>query len=335
MKRNIIVILAGIVLLSWIYIVVQFFVPFPFVSDSVEVMVPKGTTFRQAVEIFSKVNLMKDKNLFIFIGRISGVDRKIKAGYYAVQGSVSPFEIFEMLRKGKIMEYGITITEGDSLREIREKLSEKGIMKKEDFMRLSADKKFLSSNDIDAPTFEGYLFPATYSIPKGMDPEEAIGMMIERMKKEYSRELRERTSELRLSEREVLTLASIIEREAKTDEERPLISAVYHNRLKKGIRLQADPTAIYGIKGFKEKITTKDLRRKTPYNTYVIKGLPPGPICSPGIKSIIASVNPAKVPYIYFVSQNDGTHRFSVTEKEHLTAVKSYREKKQVENKKQ
>jgi len=335
MKRNIIVILAGIALLSWIYIIVQFFVPFPFVSDSVEVVVPKGTTFRQAVEIFSKVNLMKDKNLFIFIGRISGVDRKIKAGYYAVQGSVSPFEIFEMLRKGKIMEYGITITEGDSLREIREKLSEKGIMKKEDFMRLSADKEFLSSNDIDAPTFEGYLFPATYSIPKGMDPEEAIGMMIERMKKEYSPELRERTSELRLSERKVLTLASIIEREAKTDEERPLISAVYHNRLKKGIRLQADPTAIYGIKSFKEKITIKDLRRKTPYNTYVIKGLPPGPICSPGIKSIIAAVNPAKVPYIYFVSQNDGTHRFSVTEKEHLTAVKSYREKKEVENKKQ
>jgi UPF0755 protein len=134
----------------------------------------------------------------------------------------------------------------------------------------------------------------------------------------------------------VLTLASIIEKEAATDEERPLISAVYHNRLKKRMPLQADPTAVYGIKSFGEKIIESDLRRKTPYNTYVIKGLPPGPIASPRMKSILAALYPAKVSYIYFVSNNDGTHTFSVTPEEHRLAVESYRAKKrmEIENKK-
>lgn len=141
-----------------------------------------------------------------------------------------------------------------------------------------------------------------------------------------------RASELGFSEREVLTLASIIEKEAAVDVERPIISAVYHNRLKKKIRLQADPTSIYGVKSFKEKITLSDLKRKTAYNTYIIYGLPPGPIASPGIKSITAALYPADVSYLYFVSNNDGTHHFSVTAAEHQAAVKAYREKKTLEN---
>ena len=164
-----------------------------------------------------------------------------------------------------------------------------------------------------------------------MDPEDAIGMMINKMREKYSDKLKDRAADIGLSEREVLTLASIIEKEAVTDEERPLISAVYHNRLKKKMRLQADPTAIYGIKSSKEKITSDDLKRKTPYNTYVIKGLPPGPIASPGMKSIMAALYPADVPYIYFVSNNDGTHQFSVTMGEHQAAVQEYRKKKEAE----
>jgi UPF0755 protein len=165
-----------------------------------------------------------------------------------------------------------------------------------------------------------------------MDPKDAIGMMIIRMREKYSGELKIRTSEIGLSEREVLTLASIIEKEAITPKERPIISAVYHNRLRKGIPLQADPTVIYGIKSF-GVITARDVRRKTPYNTYVIKGLPPGPIASPGIKSIIAALYPANVPYMFFVSNNDGTHNFSVTPREHEAAVELYRKKKNEESK--
>jgi len=157
--------------------------------------------------------------------------------------------------------------------------------------------------------------------------------MINRLREKYSDELRDRASELGLSEKEVLTLASIIEEEAKVDKERPLISAVYHNRLRKRIPLQADPTSIYGIDGFRRDITGRDLKRKTPYNTYIIKGLPPGPISSPGIKSITAALYPADVPYIFFVSNNDGSHRFSVTPREHQIAVEMYRKKKNEENK--
>ena len=316
-----------------IYTVADFLSPLPISNKSMEIEIPRGTTFRQAVEILSKEGLVRDKNLFLFLGRINGMERKIKAGYYSIQGPLSPLTIFRLLKKGQIFEYEITIVEGDALREIAEKLSERNIISKEDFRKLSTDKEFISYHQIDAPTLEGYLFPDTYRIPKGMDPKEAIGMMIVRMREKYSGELKARTSEIGLSEREVLTLASIIEKEAEADNERPLISAVYHNRLKKGIPLQADPTCIYGIKSSGEKITEKDVRRKTPYNTYIIKGLPPGPIASPGIKSITAALYPAKVPYMFFVSNNDGTHRFSVTPEEHEVAVEIYRKKKNEESK--
>ena len=331
MKRNIIFILAGIILLCCIYVAVELLTPLPTGGKNIEIKIPEGATFRQAVEILSQEKLMRDKGIFLFIGRISGLDRKIRAGYYSITGSLSPLDIFKMLKRGQIIEYEITIVEGDSLREIAEKLSGKGIINKENFMTLSSDEDFLALYDINAPTFEGYLFPDTYKIPKGMDPEYAIGMMINRMREKISSKLYARASELGFSERKILTLASIIEKEAVTDEERPLISAVYHNRLRKKIPLQADPTAIYGIKSFREKITANDLRRRTPYNTYVINGLPPGPIASPSVKSIIAALYPADVPYIYFVSNDDRSHHFSVTAEEHLAAVKAYREKKQIE----
>ena len=309
---------------------VELLIPLPIDSKkNREIEIPEGATFRQVLEVLSKEGLVRDKTLFLFIGRISGLDRRVRAGYYPIYGPMSHLDVLKMLKRGQIIEYEIVVVEGDSLREIAEKLSGKGIINKEDFMRLAADKKFLSLYNIDAPTFEGYLFPDTYKIPKGMNHADVVGMMIGRMREKYSGELRIRTSELGLSEREVLTLASIIEKEATVDAEKPLISAVFHNRLRKGMPLQADPTAIYGIKSFSERITKKDLRRKTPYNTYIIKGLPPGPIASPGIKSIIAALYPAEVPYIYFVSNNDGTHSFSVTLREHLSAVESRRKKRQ------
>ncbi len=329
MKKNIFFIIAAVVLTCFVYVAIQLLTPLPVGNKNIEIQIPKGATFRQAVEIFAKENLIRDKNLFLFIGRISRIDRKIRAGYYSIYKSMNSLNLLKVLRRGQIIEYEITVIEGDSLREIAEKLSEKGIVSKEDFEKLSSDKSFLSSYNINAPTFEGYLFPETYKIPKGMDPGEAIGMMINKMREKYTDKLMSKASEIGLSEREVLTLASIIEKEAVTNEERPLISAVYHNRLKKNIPLQADPTAIYGIKSSKEKISSDDLKRKTPYNTYTIKGLPPGPIASPGMKSIIAALHPADVPYIYFVSNNDGTHRFSVTAEEHQSAVRAYREKKQ------
>jgi UPF0755 protein len=328
MKRNITFITAGVIILCGLYMLIQLLTPLPVGNKNIEIEIPKGATFRQAAEIFFKEGVIRDKNLFLFVGRISRIDRKIRAGYYSIYSSMNTLDLLKVLRKGQIIEYEVTVVEGDSLREIADKLSEKGIVDKEDFRELSSDEDFLSLYHITSPTFEGYLFPDTYKIPKGMDPGDAIGMMINKMREKYSGKLAERAAEIGLSEREVLTLASIIEKEAVTDEERPLISAVYHNRLRKRMLLQADPTAIYGVKSFKEKITAEDVRRKTPYNTYRIKGLPPGPIASPGMKAIMAALYPANVPYLYFVSNNDGTHNFSVTAEEHEIAVKSYRQKK-------
>ncbi|MBI4685961.1 MAG: endolytic transglycosylase MltG [Nitrospirae bacterium] len=328
MKKNTIFILFSIVFLNLIYIFAEFLIPLPAVTKTTEICIPKGATFREAVEILSKERLMRDKNLFLLIGRLTGLHRRIKAGYYSIAGAMSPLDILMLLKSGQIIEYEITIVEGDSLFEIGDKLSENNLVDKEKFMELAHDKGFLKSYDINAPSIEGYVFPETYNLPKGIDAEEALGVMINMMREKFVEKFRKRAENIGFTENEVLTMASIIEKEAVIDSERPLISAVYHNRLNKGMPLQADPTAVYGIKSSKEKITMSDLKRKTPYNTYVIKGLPLGPIASPGIKSIMAALYPADVPYIYFVSNNDGSHKFSVTAAEHIKAVKAYREKK-------
>ena len=329
MKKLLIPVLGGIFLVFSLYVTLQILIPLPVGNNNVEVEIPKGASFRQVAEIFSREHLIRDKNLFLMVGRLSRIDRKIRAGFYSVNRPMNLLDLLRVLRNGQIIEYEITVIEGDSLREVVTKLSDEGIMQEEYFWELVADKDFLASHAIDAPSLEGYLFPDTYKIPKGMDGKDTLGMMINKLREEYSEVLRTRANEIGMSERDVLTLASIIEKEAATDEERPFISAVYHNRLRKKILLQADPTAIYGIKSSKEKITYEDLKRKTPYNTYVIKGLPPGPISSAGIKSITAALYPANAQYLYFVSNNDGTHRFSVTASEHAAAVRAYRQKRQ------
>jgi UPF0755 protein len=329
MKKLLIPVFGGIFFAFSLYIAFQLLIPLPVGNKNVEVEIPKGTTFRQVAEIFSHEHIIRDKNLFLVIGRLSHIDRKIRAGFYSVYGSMNLLDLLRALRKGQIIEYEVTVIEGDSLREVATKLLDKGILQEEYFWKIVTDKNFMASYMINAPSLEGYLYPDTYKIPKGMDAREALGMMINKLREQYSEQLRTRAQEIGMSERDVLTLASIIEKEAATDEERPLISAVYHNRLRKKIPLQADPTAIYGVKSSKEKINSEDLKRKTAYNTYVIRGLPPGPISSASIKSIMAALYPADVQYLYFVSNNDGTHRFSVTASEHAAAVRAYREKRQ------
>jgi UPF0755 protein len=318
-----------IVLLFCIYISIQLFVPSNIGNINIEVHIPEGSTYRQAIEILSKNRLLRDKNLFLFIGKITFVDKRIKAGYYSFWGNMSPYEIFKKLVEGKIIESNITIIEGDSLSEIAEKLEKNNIMTVETFESLSKNKNFLKSLNIDAPSLEGYLFPETYRIPKGSKPEAVLTLMVNMLRKNFDESMISRMKELNMSENQILTLASIIEKEAVVDEERPIIAAVYHNRLKRGMPLQADPTAIYGIKSYKSKITRRDLQNKTRYNTYVIRGLPPGPICSAGIKSIRAALFPADVPYLYFVSNRDGTHYFSKTLDEHIRAIKRIAEQRQ------
>jgi UPF0755 protein len=328
MKKNVLIIFTSILLMSCIYSAYEMLVPAQKANTNTEIEIPKGATYRQAVEILSDEKLIRDKKLFLLFGRLTGSDRKIRAGYYSIWAGMSPLDIFKVLRKGQIIEYEIKVLEGDSLLEIAEAFSRTGIITKEAFMKLSDSPNLLSAYSIKSPSIEGYIFPDTYLIPKGMRVEEALGTMINRMREKYSSELL-KSDDAGMTENEVLTLASIIEKEAIVDSERSLISAVYRNRLAKKIPLQADPTSIYGVKSSKETITKADLQRKTPYNTYVINGLPPGPIASPGLKSIRAALHPADVPYLYFVSRDDRTHQFSTTIEEHTAAVRLYRERKQ------
>lgn len=325
MVKNAVFILISIVVLVLSYSTLQMAVPKANIYPPIEVKVEKGMSFTQAVDLLKEQGLISDRALFIALGRLSGLHRRLTPGYYMFFGKMSPWDVFKSLRHGLIISWEVTVVEGDTLSDISNTLAEKGIMSEEKFDSLATDHSFLASLDIDAPSLEGYLYPDTYRIPKGAKPEEVLEMMVKRLREVYDSRLMKRTHELGLDELSVLTLASIIEKEAVIDRERPIISAVYHNRLQKGMPLQADPTAIYGIKPQSAGITGRDIRRRSKYNTYYIKGLPPGPIASPGVKSIRAALYPADVPYLFFVSKNDGTHAFSVTLEEHREAVETYK----------
>lgn len=329
LKSNLKLLAVAFAAVALVYIGVQLFVPSDIGSigsAQIEVEIPPGSTYKQAIAILTKHNLIRDKMLFLVVGKLSGMDRKVRAGFYSFMGRMSPFQVFKRLVSGRIIEYEVTIVEGDTLAEIGRKLAEYRLVTAEEFTDLVSDKELLELFEVQAPSLEGYLFPQTYRIPKGTTPKAVLRLMVNTLRGSYPETLKAQAAKLGLSEREILTLASIVEKEAVADEERPIISAVYHNRLRKGMPLQADPTSIYGVKGRKGKITLSDLKRNTDYNTYVIKGLPPGPIASPGLKSIIAALYPANVPYLYFVSQGDGTHYFSKTWTEHEQAVRRLRQ---------
>ena len=330
MKKNFAIIVSSLLFVFVAYSAVQLLIPLPFGNKPIEFEIKRGVTFRQAVDSLAEKGMVRDKWVFLFLGRVTGADRKMKAGYYPLWGGMSPFQVFNAIRSGKIIEYEITVIPGDSVFEIEDKFSALNTAYGEEFQKLSTDRKFLDDLDIDAPSLEGYIFPDTYKFPKGLEIREVVTTMVDRLREKFDGDMTLRMLEMGLSEREVLTMASIVEKEAIAPGERPVIAAVYYNRLKKHMQLQADPTAIYGVKSSREKIMINDLSKKTPYNTYVIKGLPPGPIASPGLESIKAALNPADVPYLYFVSNNDGTHTFSVTLGSHLAAVKAYRYKKRL-----
>ncbi len=328
MKKNYLVIATCLLVIFLVYSAVELLIPLPFGNKPMEFEIKRGATFRQVVNDLSERGFVRDRWVIHILGRLTGADRRIKAGFYSLWGTMTPWQIFAAIRQGKIIEYEITVVPGDSLREIEKKFFSQAGTAPAEFQKITTDRDFLDALDVDAPSLEGYLFPDTYRFPKGLELRDALSIMVDRLREKFSDDMAARALELDISERDVLTMASIVEREAITDDERPVIAAVYYNRLRRDMPLQADPTAIYGVKDYREKILRDDLIRKTPYNTYVIKGLPPGPIASPGLRSIQAALNPADVPYLYFVSNNDGTHRFSVTLSNHEDAVRAYRDKK-------
>ncbi len=318
-----IAIVVSLVILSGLLLIIYLVTPISFEEKWREVEIPEGSSYTGGVNILLDNSILNNKLFFSLLGRITNADRLLKPGYYYLSASMSPLQIFENLIQGRTIQYSITIPEGSELKDIREKFLKANLIDNESW-QLVYDDNLLSSLEIDAPSLEGYIYPDTYTFSKGTDPRIILKVMVQRLREVFNESLLARAAELGMTENEVVTLASIIEKEAVYDSERELISAVYHNRLKKNMRLQADPTVLYGIKNRWKRIRYKDLKRDTPYNTYKIKGLPPGPIASPGIKSIIAALYPSDADYLFFVAKNNGKHYFSETDAEHTKAVVQY-----------
>lgn len=289
--------------------------------------IPDRSTFQQVAALLEQEGLIKSRLAFVWLGRFQSADRKIHAGEFELNPSMAPAEILSRLTTGQVMLHPILIPEGLTMVQIAEIFGQQGLVDPQELLRLMKDPAFIASLGIKADTLEGYLYPDTYKFPRGIKPKEVITAMVEHLRQVYGPDLQARAQELKLTQHEVLTLASVIEKESNSNGEREEISAVFHNRLKKHIPLQSDPTVIYGLPSFDGNIHKKDLSSPSPYNTYRIAGLPPGPIANPGIQSIRATLYPSDSRALYFVSKNDGTHQFSATLEEHNQAVEKYQKR--------
>jgi UPF0755 protein len=264
----------------------------------------------------ARANVIKEPFTFILYARARGADKGIKACEYEFESGLSAGQVLERLSSGACKLYKMTLIEGWTAREMA------GYLALQPFASAGLADDFV--NIVNANSLEGYLFPETYLIQRPQGATELVETLLAEFKKNFTPEFKSRAGEIGMSEADVVTLASIIEKEAKLSSERPFISAVFHNRLKKGMPLQADPTVIYGIDNFNGNITRADLVRNTPYNTYVHKGLPKGPISNPSLASIKAALWPAQSDYLYFVARGDGSHEFTTTYADHSKAVRKY-----------
>ena len=283
---------------------------------------------RQTAKLLKQEGLISSEHVFVIVSKLIGAERQLQAGEYRLHTQMSPWGILDVLKTGRVLLHEVTVPEGLNIRQTARLLSERELVSYQEFMRLVHDPSFIRSLGIQKDSLEGYLYPQTYSFTKRLGSDRIIRAMVTMFQQVYTADLDERAQALSMTRQEVVTLASIIEKEASLEHERPLISAVFHNRLKRQIPLQSDPTVIYVLPNFDGNLRRKDLRVRSPYNTYEVKGLPPGPITNPGRESLLAALYPAPVNYLYFVSKNDGTHHFSKTLSEHNKAVWRYQKRR-------
>ncbi|NIR51965.1 endolytic transglycosylase MltG [candidate division KSB1 bacterium] len=289
-------------------------------SQKYIIKIKRGMSFDAIVGILHDKEIIKNDDKLKFTARLFGFRDEIKAGKYDVQGGVSSYALLNHLVEGRVANEFITIPEGKNARQIASILSKKIEIDSTRFMQLVNDSNYVHKLGIDAPSLEGFLFPETYNFYWGMTAEDVFSVMVNEFKQNFSDSLQTKVNASDMTKLEFVTLASIIEGETMLDSERKTISAVYHNRLKRGMRLQADPTIQYIIEDGPRRLLKQDLEIDSPYNTYKYPGLPPGPINNPGLASIKASLCPADVDYLYFVANGDGSHTFSRTLSEHLKA---------------
>jgi len=262
---------------------------------------------------------------FVALGVARGTVRSLRAGEYEFPPGTTTVSALRMLETGKVRLHPVLHPEGATVAELARMIERQGLASAEDVMRAAVDPAFLRSVGIESASLEGYVFPDTYYFTRGLTPEQILTRTVLRLRAKLTPEIQARARARGLDVHALLTLASIIEREAVVHEERRLISAVFWNRLQLGMPLQADPTVQYAVGKERRALTRADLASEHPYNTYVHTGLPPGPIASPGLSSIEAALDPAPVNYLYFVASDDHRHTFSTTVAEHNAAVARYR----------
>ncbi len=288
--------------------------------------IPKGSNIKHISKILKDEKLIRNNDIFNLYCKLNKMDGKLKAGTYKISSNQSVSQIIEKLvsGKGEFDTVRFTIPEGYEIRQIIDKLEEQGLINRETFEKeikeANFDFSFIADNQSVGYKLEGYLYPDTYEIFKGDSERRIIEIMLQRFDKVFTEEYKQRAKELNMSINDVITLASIIEREAKLDSDRKIISGVFYNRIKKQMMLQSCATVQYILKDRKEVLLYKDLEVESPYNTYKHQGLPPGPIASPGLESIQAALYPEQTDYLYFVADKDGSHVFTKTYKDHLNA---------------
>ncbi len=292
------------------------------------VLIAPGTGTARILQILQRAGVIADARLARVYMIYKG-EPKIQAGEYAFRGELTTAQVLGKLVRGQTVGRTLTIIEGLTLEEIADQLAQQRFGRREVFLDLMRSPRLIADLDPDAPDLEGYLFPETYSFAVGASEREIVETLVRTFRKRFERDVRPRITGGR-TVRQVVTLASIVEKEAKAPQDRPLIAAVYRNRLDRRIGLAADPTIIYALKRlgrWNGNLRREDLQMDSPYNTYRYAGLPPGPICSPGLASLTAAAAPAAVPYLYFVSRNDGTHVFASTLAEHNRNVEIWQRK--------
>ncbi len=292
--------------------------------DQVEITIPEGATLASIVSYLQDHHVVSNPKSFLMAVKTLGHETSIPAGTFTLKAANNNYSIIDQLVHGKPEMVKVTLLEGWTLERTLVELSKTFSLPLEKLKQLAYDPRFSRELGVPADNLEGFLFPNTYLFLKSATPRDILSELVRQYRLVMTDSLKALARDRGLSELEVVTLASIIEGEAIYDDERPTISAVYHNRLRKGMRLQADPTIQYIIKDGPRRLLNRDLRIDSPYNTYLYRGLPPGPINNPGRESLLAAVTPDTTDYLYFVARGDGFHTFSRTQAEHNEAKRKF-----------
>ncbi|MFO8057604.1 MAG: endolytic transglycosylase MltG [bacterium] len=321
------VIAAGLAL--WQYLDYKSYIssPDPALQEPRLLDIQPGMNFSRVAELLRSEGVISNRTWFKVMAEVRDLTTKVQAGQYTFRPDMTPLQMLDMITRGDVTTVRLLMPEGLDVYEIAEEVGRLGPWSEERFLELATSEQKSNEYGVPVSTLEGYLFPAVYDLKMSMTEEDIIALMVKRGKREATAARQKKAEKMGFTWHEVLTLASLIQKETSINKEMKTISGVFHNRLDKNMMLQCDPTAVYGDGNFEPPIKKSDLARLSPYNTYLHFGLPPGPICNPGEKAIEAALNPEKHDYLYFVATGEGGHNFAEKLRQHRKNVWEYKKK--------